>query len=186
MKKLIILCVIIFSTALSNTLFSQHEDIYHKILFGKEQKASSISTAKSYRNPATATLYSLAYPGLGQIYNGQTLKGVGMIIFEAMFDIMIVYSIYQAKNSSDINERSEYPILAFEISTFAALVWVASMIDANRSARKINKYKGFSQLQFGKSTSLSINPDLKLIPQPLSPTTQTFSPSFGLNLSLSF
>ncbi|MCK9321994.1 MAG: hypothetical protein M0P32_08340, partial [Bacteroidales bacterium] len=62
----------------------------------------------------------------------------------------------------------------------------ASMIDANRSARKINKYKGFSQLQFGKSTSLSINPDLKLIPQPLSPTTQTYSPSFGLNLSLSF
>ncbi len=185
MKKLIILCVIIFSTALSNTLFSQHEDIYHKILFGKEQQASSISTAKSYRNPATATLYSLAYPGLGQIYNGQTLKGVGMIIFEAMFDIMIVYSIYQAKNSSDINERSEYLILAFEISTFAALVWVASLIDANRSARKINTHYGFTNPN-EKKTQFSINPDIKIIPQPYSPTTQTYSPSFGLNLSLSF
>ncbi|MDD4068164.1 MAG: hypothetical protein PHV65_04725, partial [Bacteroidales bacterium] len=62
---------------------------------------------------------------------------------------------------------------------------IVGMVDANRNAKKINQFYGFTNPK-EKKTQLSINPDIKIIPQPLSPTTQTLSPSFGLNLSLSF
>jgi TM2 domain-containing membrane protein YozV len=49
-----------------------------------------MSTPK--KNPALACVLSLLWPGIGQIYNGQTGKGIGFIII-AIIAVMTVLFI---------------------------------------------------------------------------------------------
>ncbi len=73
---------------------------------------------KFFKNPGIATVLSFFYMGLGQIYNGQIGKGIGFIIlYAASIALMFV-------------------IVGF-ITT--PLLWIWGMIDANRSAKKINE-----------------------------------------------
>jgi hypothetical protein len=95
-----------------------------------------------------------------------------------------IFSFY-GQNNLFSKEGETYAIIFLGSLTSAVTSWAVSMIDANLSAKKINKYNDFTNPKENKP-KLSINPDIKIIPQPLSPTTQTYSPSFGLNLSLSF
>jgi TM2 domain-containing membrane protein YozV len=73
---------------------------------------------KLYKNPNISTMSSFFFMGLGQIYNGQISKG---IIF------MIVYFISIALMSVVIGFVTT-PIL-----------WVWGMVDANKTAKRINK-----------------------------------------------
>ncbi len=73
---------------------------------------------KFYKNPGIATVLSFLYMGLGQIYNGQIAKGVAFIVAYAVsIGLMAV-------------------LIGF-ITT--PLLWIWGMIDANRSAKKINE-----------------------------------------------
>lgn len=188
MKRLIILFAIIICIGISNNLFSQSsDDIYNNPLQRTEKSDTSLSTAKTYRNPEIATLLSFAYPGVGQLYNGQANKGGAFITWKITSDIFVIVSFYGiSENFLSSNGSGEgYFCLFLASLTSAATSWVVGMVDANFSAKKINKYYGFTNPN-EKKTQFSINPDIKIIPQPLTPTTQTLSPSFGLNLSLSF
>jgi len=73
---------------------------------------------KFYKNPTTATILSFFIAGLGQIYNGEIGKG---IIF------MILYFISFA--------------LMFAVIGFITtpILWIWGMIDANKSAKKVNE-----------------------------------------------
>jgi len=70
------------------------------------------------KNPGVATVLSFFFMGLGQIYNGQIGKG---IIF------IILYAISVA--------------LMFVIVGFITtpILWIWGMVDANKSAKKINE-----------------------------------------------
>ena len=186
MKRLIILFAITICTGISNNLFSQvHDDIYNNPIQRTEKSDTSLSTAKTYRKPSKATLLSLAYPGVGQLYNGQKSKADAYITWKVLSDVVVIFSVYKTFNSNELDEFMPFFLMSMVSLTSSATSWVVSMIDANLSAKKINKYYGFTNPK-EKKTQFSINPDIKIIPQPLSPTTQTYSPSFGLNLSLSF
>jgi len=73
---------------------------------------------KFYKNPTTATILSFFIMGLGQIYNGQIGKG---IIFIVLYIISIA--------------------LVFIIVGFITtpILWIWGMVDANKSAKKINE-----------------------------------------------
>ncbi|MBA7708180.1 hypothetical protein CEE34_08450 [Candidatus Aerophobetes bacterium Ae_b3a] len=73
------------------------------------------------KNPGVATVLSFFFMGLGQIYNGQIGKG---IIF------IILYAISVA--------------LMFVIVGFITtpILWIWGMVDANKSAKKINEKMG--------------------------------------------
>jgi len=70
-----------------------------------------------YKSPGLAAVLSFLYAGLGQIYNGEIVKGVVFII---------VYSVSL--------------LLCFVLIGFilAPLVWLEGIIDAYRSAQRIN------------------------------------------------
>ena len=71
-----------------------------------------------YKNPGLATLFSFFFMGLGQIYNGQIGKGI-------LFIIMYAISI---------------GLLFFLVGFFTTpILWIWGMVDANRSAKKINR-----------------------------------------------
>jgi len=69
------------------------------------------------KNPGVAAVLSFFVTGLGQIYNGQILKGVLFIIIQA------------------INWLLMYVIIGF---ITAPLFWIWGMVDAYRTAERIN------------------------------------------------
>jgi hypothetical protein len=190
MRRLIILFAIILCIGFSNNLFSQENDDLNSPLLEKTEEIDSVYTSKTtYRNPAIATLLSLAYPGIGQYYNGQKSKAEAFIAWKLLSDAFVIIAAtgdphYYPRNEFNVGKVT-YITMFLASFTSAATCWIVGMVDANRNAKKINKYNGFTNPNENKP-QISINPDIKIIPQPFSPTTQTLSPSFGLNLSLSF
>lgn len=91
------------------------------------------TTATRYREPGTALLWSLLFAGGGQIYNGQTMKGLLMMIGEAVAASMMY--------------RYD-PFWGYEINTVALVAAIVipiwSMIDAYSTAKQINKEYGFT------------------------------------------
>jgi len=84
-----------------------------------------------FKNPTVATLLSIV-TGLGQLYNGQILKAV--LFFGSMFIACLLASP---------------PI--FIGLLFAPIIWIWNLVDANRSAKRINQRlaAGASPLQTG-------------------------------------
>jgi TM2 domain-containing membrane protein YozV len=78
----------------------------------------STQPPKFYKNPTTATILSFFVMGLGQIYNGQIGKGIIFIILYAISWLLM------------------FVLIGF-ITT--PILWIWGMIDANRSAKKINE-----------------------------------------------
>ena len=70
------------------------------------------------KNPGLAAVLSFFITGLGQIYNGQIAKGVLFIIIQA------------------INILLMYVLIGF---ITAPIFWIWGMVDAYRTAEKINK-----------------------------------------------
>jgi len=73
---------------------------------------------KFYKNPAVATILSLFVMGLGQIYNGQIGKGILFIVLYGISCLLM------------------FVIIGF-ITT--PILWIIGMVDANKSAKKINE-----------------------------------------------
>ena len=72
---------------------------------------------KFYKNPATATVLSFFFMGLGQIYNGQIGKGV---LFIVLYSVSLCLM---------------WIIIGFVTTP---ILWIWGMIDANNSAKRIN------------------------------------------------
>lgn len=70
------------------------------------------------KNPGVATVLSFLFMGLGQIYNGQIGKGIIFIVLGAISVALIFF------------------IVGF-ITT--PILWIWGMVDANKSAKKINE-----------------------------------------------
>lgn len=70
-----------------------------------------------YRNPGLAAVLSFFYMGLGQIYNGQIAKGIAFIIFYSISWVLwlVIIGIF-----------------------ITPILWVWGMIDAYKSAEKLN------------------------------------------------
>lgn len=71
-----------------------------------------------YKNPSIAVVLSFFWTGLGQIYNGEILKGVGFIVLYAVSWWLM--------------------FLAIGFIT-TPLIWIWGMVDANTSAKRINR-----------------------------------------------
>ena len=86
-----------------------------------------------FKNPTVATLLSFVITGLGQLYNGQILKGI-------VFFVSIVISCFLMS-----------PFTLFVGVILAPVLWIWGMVDANSSAKRINERlaAGASPLQTG-------------------------------------
>lgn len=73
------------------------------------------------KNAGIAAVLSFFITGLGQIYNGQIFKGLFFIIIYA-FSWLLMY------------------VLIGFITT--PIIWIWGMVDAYRSANRINRYRG--------------------------------------------
>lgn len=85
------------------------------------------------KDPGLAGVFSAIFPGLGQIYNEQLLKGY-------IFVIITLFVIYLGFTSITYVFLPEDGNLAFiVIIIIYLLVWGISVWEASSSARKINE-----------------------------------------------
>ena len=73
-----------------------------------------------FKNPTIATVLSFLITGLGQLYNGQILKGI--MFLGMMFVSVVLMSM-------------SWGVLFF----LPPIVWIWGMVDANRSAKRVNQ-----------------------------------------------
>ena len=69
------------------------------------------------KSPGLALVLSLILPGLGQIYNGQAGKGIGMLILYIIMCVLFFLLI---------------PLL------IAFIIWIWAMVDAYKTAKNYN------------------------------------------------
>ena len=60
------------------------------------------------------------------------------------------------------------------------------MVDANKTSKRINYQLGFANIKLGEKSNLSFNPDIKLVNDYSSISSKNISPSYGLNMRISF
>jgi TM2 domain-containing membrane protein YozV len=71
-----------------------------------------------YKNPSVAALLSFLFMGAGQIYNGETKKGI-------LFIVLYIASII---------------LMSFLVGFITTpVLWIWGMVDAHKSAKKINQ-----------------------------------------------
>lgn len=100
----------------------QANDIYQPSVHYHYQPPQQQAPAPAYlpdrKNPGLAAVLSFFWTGLGQIYNGQILKGIGLIILQA-FNFLLIFVL-------------------IGFITFP-LVWALGIWDAYRTAESHNK-----------------------------------------------
>jgi hypothetical protein len=155
---------------------------------------SVITTSTSYRSPALSTFLSFLVPGCGQYYNGQSFKGKKFLLWHiaSIGVITACYynsfrernSTYQLSDQSNKTSSWEYIGIAACISEFTC--WVYSMADANQSSKAINHQLGIINIKLTNKSNLSFNPDFRLVNNYSSMNSSSISPTYGLNIRLSF
>lgn len=151
------------------------------------KKINLIQTeATSYRDPTISSALSFFIPGAGQLYNGQRNKGLGIMLWWVGSGIISLYS-YSNANDNPLDQNYNTMLLISSISTISVVMsWVVGLFDAPISSNKINDQYGFTSIQLGEKTNLSFNPDIKLVNNYSSFNSNSLSPSYGLNIKLSF
>lgn len=91
------------------------------------------------KKPALALVLSAIFPGIGQIYNNQIFKGVSLIALNVTINLLLVNPIEKltASRGSIRDNSTLFIIVAY--MTAGLVLWVYAMIDAKRTAEKINK-----------------------------------------------
>ena len=107
-----------------------------------------------YKDPGTATLLSVVVPGGGQLYSGETNKGLmllggglgGLILGTAMTTNSISASCdYDEFTCSD--DTNYLPMAVGYLAFFGT--WVYGIIDADDSAQRMNAKRGMAQVLDG-------------------------------------
>lgn len=99
------------------------------------------------KNPGTAAVLSFVFNGLGQLYNGQIIKGLVIIFFSSLS--LLVFIVAAALIAFWIIERPIFPaqlfwgaILAVLSLVFMCVLGIYSIVDAHKVARDAFKYPG--------------------------------------------
>jgi TM2 domain-containing membrane protein YozV len=91
---------------------------YNRQILKRRNSMTDNQTPVFYKNPSIATLLSFLFMGAGQIYNGEIKKGI-------LFIVLYAVSIF---------------LMSFLIGFITTpILWIWGMIDANKSAKRINQ-----------------------------------------------
>jgi TM2 domain-containing membrane protein YozV len=101
------------------------------------------------KDPALSTTLSMLVPGLGQIYNGQVLKGVGFL----------AVSYGSLGMAAIASSRGDKTLSAVGFST-AAVAYVWSFVDALLTSNAKNKQKGMIDVAIDGKNHLKADPSV--------------------------
>jgi TM2 domain-containing membrane protein YozV len=89
---------------------------------------------KKEKNALAAALFSVLFTGSGQVYNGQTMKGIGILIaaiigyflFVIPGLIVIIYGIYDAYTTAQKMNKGELPFI--DVSVGKVIMFIVAEI----------------------------------------------------------
>jgi len=116
----------------------------------------------SRKDPVLACILSVLVPGVGQIYNGQVGKGIGMMagtygaLLLAAVSVGDSYGDYY--NNSYSSSNSNYQLAGISLLAMVGF-YVWSIVDAPLSASRINRQNGVVDINF-KNSRLWLNPSV--------------------------
>jgi len=93
----------------------------------KELEIGILKEGEIKKNPGIATVLSFFLCGLGQLYNGQILKGILYMIFYGILVALAIAFLYAGIH-----------LLYFLYLIPSITLWIVGLIDANKTARRIN------------------------------------------------
>ena len=123
------------------------------------------------KEPAVSWLLSFLIPGVGQMYNGQVGKGVGMLLG-------YMGSIGTALYVDDLDSEIRLGLAAVSLG-----IWIWSQIDAPVYASRRNHEAGFA-FNLGENSQLALSPSVNYLSIPSESGNNTLSS--GIRLSFSF
>lgn len=82
------------------------------------------------KNPIIAAIASFFIPGLGQIYNGEARKGIGLVLIVIIFASIWFFLLRE--------KQLEMTGAILVSSGACVLLWIGSMYDAYKTAKEIN------------------------------------------------
>ena len=95
------------------------------------------SESKNIKNPILAIILSALLPGLGQIYNAQVGKGLFLIGFNMIINLLIREPLLAVIDDPKSVEQPTM-IVFIGYSLAGMILWVYAIIDAKRNADRIN------------------------------------------------
>lgn len=97
---------------------------------------------KRTKSPVLALVLSAIFPGLGQIYTRQVLKGIAIGVLNIVINLLLLEPLERLLES--VESPPDRPTLIIVTGyTIAGLVlWLYSIIDAKGMAEKINREEG--------------------------------------------
>ncbi len=150
------------------------------------------TNSTQYRDPVVSTALSFVLPGIGQFYNGQNGKGASHLVWYLASYGVMYYSFSQmitknAYGETYLSEDAEYHALIGLVAAVSGLTsYIVSMVDANISSKAINLQLGLANVKLGERANLSFNPDIRLVSDYSKTNSKSLSPSYGLNMRISF
>lgn len=116
-------------------------------------RAQQAAPPVGYKDPGTATLLSVVVPGGGQLYAGDTkrgltLLGVGMGGLALGTAMTVGSADVDCDDDFDCEDDTNYLPMAAGYLVFLGS-WVYGIIDADDSAQRMNTRRGFSVLPEG-------------------------------------
>jgi len=100
------------------------------------------------RKPAKAAILSLFFPGMGQCYNGQLMKGL-LILITSITIFPWIYGIYDAYTTADLMNKGELRLTGATISFRACLLIIIVLLSIPFFAYKsFNHYLRITNVPF--------------------------------------
>ncbi len=119
--------------------------------------AAQQTPTPGYKDPGTSTLVSLAVPGGGHLYSGETSKGLmllggglgGLILGTAMTGSSIEYSC----DFDSCEDGTNWAPMAVGYLAFFG-TWIYGIMDADDSAHRMNARRGLTRVMDGDVSPL--------------------------------
>ena len=104
--------------------------------------------SKKRKNPLLALVLSGILPGLGQLYNRQILKALLFFVLNIVLSILayepFTYLLRSWSRMMDMPLDMSQLLKLLMYSTAATVVLIAAMIDAKKSADRLNSESGIT------------------------------------------
>lgn len=94
---------------------------------------------KRVKNPILALVLSAIFPGLGQIYTRQVLKGIIIGVLYTVINLLLMEPLERLLESVESSPDRPTLIIVTGYTIAGLVLWFYSMINAKRAAEKINK-----------------------------------------------
>jgi hypothetical protein len=94
---------------------------------------------KQKKSPTLALILSAVFPGLGQIYTKQVLKGIIIALLNIVINLLLIEPLRRLMESVESTPDKPTLFIVTGYTVAGLVLWLYAIIDAKRMAEKINR-----------------------------------------------